>query len=157
MNDDRLFGPRVDHDSNSGGSGDGPEQNGVTQFATSPLNGNHTMDPEKKDSPTVDKGEPQRLSIELPRELQGVERPRKKSSWFTEMCLGRETSTKLNDMELSTYTPSSSISGPAGKSAPRGGGGGGVGGVGSRLRASIFSVLGKLGMSILGRQQCIEQ
>lgn len=116
--DERLFGPRVDHGSESSWHSSMGSKNGAV--------------PEN--------GEPKRLSIELPVELQGVDRPRKRSSWLTDMCLGKES--KLNDMELSTHTRSSSISGPDGKSAGRGGGGGGVG---SRLRASIFSVLGKLG------------
>lgn len=98
--------------------------------------------------------EPKRLSIELPSELQ--ERyngssdangrnggPRKRSSWFTEMCLGKEEKRMTSaGMELSAVTPSSSISGPTttdGKPKGRGGG------VGSRFRASIYSVLGKLG------------
>lgn len=96
-----------------------------------------------------DNGEPKRLSIELPMEMRGVVeqngRPRKRSSWLSEMCLGKES--KLSDMELSSTTAhsSSSISGPDGhKSTGRAGGG-----VGSRLRASIFSVLGKLGMSYI--------
>lgn len=124
MNDDHLFGPKVDRESNG-------------SWASSMASG------QQRD----ENGEPKRLSVELPVELQGVDRPRKRSSWFSEMCLGKES--KFNDMELHSHTPSSSsISGPAdGKLAGRGGSRAG-GGVGSRLRASIFSVLGKLGMSV---------
>lgn len=141
MNDDRLFGPKVDHhNDNEFGSGVSGRsgaplasllsmRNSVHPWAT----GHSAMGTIKEAS--EEQGEPKRLSVELPHELQGVPRPRKRSSWFSEMCLGKEA--KLNDMELSSqhHTPSSSsISGGASR-----------GGVGSRLRASIFSVLGKLG------------
>lgn len=137
MNDDRLFGPRVDHQCSREDS-----QSADNNFYSSSAS-TATMGPNKSEAD--DRGEPKRLSIELPAEMQGTVdqngRPRKRSSWFSEMCLGKES--KLGEMELSSTTPSrSSISGPDGKSTGRVGGG-----VGSRLRASIFSVLGKLGMS----------
>lgn len=138
MNDDRLFGPRVDHHQCSREDPKSAENNFYSSSASTA-----TMGP--KDSEADEHGQPKRLSIELPAEMQGTVdqngRPRKRSSWFSEMCLGKES--KLGEMELSSTTPSrSSISGPDGKSTGRVGGG-----VGSRLRASIFSVLGKLGMS----------
>lgn len=142
MNDDRLFGPKIDHQECANESDNGIADGFINRrdIVDSNISSDTTAMESKKESPNSN-GEPKRLSIELPAELHGVDRPRKRSSWLSEMCLGKET--KLNDKELTSYTPSSSFSGPDGKSAGR------AGGVGSRLRASIFSVLGKLGTSLI--------
>lgn len=142
MNDERWFGPKVDHHDYSEENSQNIEHAERLDEPQRRSSQGSAMGSEK--DKVMENGVPKRLSVELPVELQGVDRPRKRSSWFSEMCLGRETSLN-NNLELSTNTPASSISGPDGKSSGRGGGGGV--GVGSRLRASIFSVLGKLGRS----------
>lgn len=142
MDDERFFGPKVVHGSAVGSAAS-------TSFSDGNRNGQsaltrHSFAMDSKDEDRYD--EPKRLSIELPTELQDHHhpqngRPRKRSSWFSEMCLGKE-SKMMNGLEMAAVaTPSSSsmISGPDGKSRSRGGG------VGSRFRASIYSVLGKLG------------
>lgn len=112
-------------------------------------NGSSSVDTRRDMEPTEESNsDPKRLSVEFPAELQSSYgayqstngRPRKRSSWFSEMCLGKES--KLSGMEMASTTPSlSSSTGPDGKSR-------GHGGVGSRFRASIYSVLGKLGRSM---------
>lgn len=119
---------------------------------SSPVDTRRAMEP-----PEEHNSGPKRLSVEFPAELQSSYgayqttngRPRKRSSWFSEMCLGKES--KLNGMEMTSSTSPSSTSGPDGKSR---GHGGGVGGVGSRFRASIYSVLGKLGRWSMFIERC---